>query len=234
MNNNYNEDDHYAMRVSLIWKFAGDNIPQVGNLISHVSIRVQMLIPQLNTESFYRLSVVDSFNVDSVESNKYKFVYNPKDSVTLLLIKKTKGSDDDITVNADIKSSINSIHSSDFLLDNSISKTREILNKNLIYFLNPNDIENKEELISNITNKEELDNVCANIKNNILKFLDKVYSNDIVGLIKEYDYIETYSLRGIIEAIHENDKVYSAKANHDSLQSELQHQTNTNHRKIKL
>jgi hypothetical protein len=94
--NNYNEDSHYAMGVSLMWKFAGDNIPQVGNLISHISIRMQMLIPQLNTEYFYRLSVVDSFNVDLVENDKYEILYNPKDSVTLLLIKKTKGDDDSL------------------------------------------------------------------------------------------------------------------------------------------
>jgi hypothetical protein len=232
--NNYNEDSHYAMGVSLMWKFAGDNIPQVGNLISHISIRMQMLIPQLNTEYFYRLSVVDSFNVDLVENDKYEILYNPKDSVTLLLIKKTKDSDDDITNKSDIKLPINSISSLDFLSNKSILKLSENLDKNLIYFLTNDTNKYKDDLIIKIFNKEELGNVYKNIKNNILEFLTRVYSNDIVGLIKEYDYIETSSLRGIIEAINENDKLYEAKKSHDSLQIELNANSPINHKKVKL
>lgn len=229
----FNEQSKYAM--GLIWgtHIAGNHIPLKGNLVSTVSIRMQMLIPQLHTEDFYRLSIVDSFNINNIENGKYEVQYNPQHSITLLLLKKRKGSNDDITNKADILFSINSISSSDFLLDKCIFRLKTFLNdeKNLRCFF---DLDDEPTLHKNIINKESLLEISENIKQSISSFLKKIYANDIAGLIKDYNYIETYSLRGITEAIHENDKLYEIKLNHEHLQLELNGNKLPNNKKIKL
>lgn len=234
MKNIFDENSQYAMSLSLNWQFAGENIPPRGHLISTINIRMQILIPQLNTENFYKLGAVDSFNINSCGDNKYHIDYDPFDSVTLFLIKKPKGSEDDITEKADILLPINAISSSDFVLDKSIVKLDQYLSNNLVNFLDYDYKKINNELLNNVVNKDHLSNIFENIKNKISSFLNKVHSKDISGLISEYDYIETYSLRGIIDAVNENKQLYEKKKNFDNLQLELQDNKPINHKKIKL
>jgi hypothetical protein len=232
-NNLFDFDSNYAMALTIKTQFAGNHIPPMGNLISTTSIRIQILIPQINTEDFYRLSVVDEFHIFSEENNKFIIKHNSNDSVTLLLIRKPKDSHDDISKSANILLPISSVLSSEFILEKSIDELNKELNKNLLYFLTY-DTKPDIKIIDNMINKEYLINFSQNIKDKLASFLEKVKSEDLLGLIKDYGYIETYSLKGITEAVQKNDKLYESRKNFDNLNIELKENQQNNHKKIKL
>ncbi len=225
MNNTnlFTENNHYAMSLSCNSRFAGKHILDNDNLIAAISVRMQILIPQLNTNHFYRLSIVDGFNINSLSKDKYEISYVPDDSITLLLIRKPKDSADDITNHADILLPINSTNSSEFMLKKCIDELNKYVNneENIANWIVENLNKRDLSLVANIINKEDLKSIAENVNSKINSFLNKVYSNDVAGLIKEYSYIENYSLIGITDAIQENDKLYEAKLSHDNLHKEL-------------
>jgi len=196
------------------------------DLLEVNQVRIYFLIPQLNTKFFYKLSIVDSFAVYLLENNKFEINYKPNDndSITLFLIKKQKDSFDDTSKDSLLSSSINSCFFSDFALKKAMDAfTDEIFNQLKI------DYQNKP-----FVNKEILIEFINTFKNKLSSFLTKVNCNDTLGLISEYDYIETKSLRGITEAIHENNKIHETKLNYEGLQTELQSNTKLIYKKAKL
>jgi hypothetical protein len=233
-NNLFDVDSLYAMTSNFRAQFAGGHIPSIGNLVSTVTVRIQILIPDLNTENFYRLSAVDQFSIWSLENNKLKIEHDPYNSVTLLLIRKPRNSSDDITQKAEITFPIDSISASDFILKNSILDLNKCFNIYLPTFLTYDTNEKDDKVLERLVNKEKILNITDNIKNKLNGFLNKVQSRDLEGLILEYDHIETYSLKGIMEAIEGNEMVYQAKNNFENLHKELQDTNEFKNKKIKL
>lgn len=89
-NQMFDQNSKYSMGLSLEARFAGEHIPPNGNLFSKMTIRMQILIPQINIEDFYCLSIVDSFNIINVENEKYQIYHNDRQTPTVLLIKQKK------------------------------------------------------------------------------------------------------------------------------------------------
>src|SRR5579875_1023356 len=169
-NNLFNIESNYATALTFRTQFTGNHIPQIGNLFSTIEVRMQILIPIVNTENFYRLSVIDMFSIFSSEDNKLEIGHDSNDSVTLLLIKKPKNSKDDITANSNIKLPISSLPISRFILENSICELNNDLNKFLPTFLDYYSHEN--ETLNKLNSKKPLLKFTENIKDKLSHLLN--------------------------------------------------------------